>query len=272
MNIKSIFNTNKPVIGAIHFMPLIGYKEFKGLETTLEKALNDLGAIEDGGADAIIIENNYDLPHKVNVGPETVAAMTYLGLEIRKRTELPIGVSVLWNDYKAALSIAKVISGEFIRVPVFVDNVVTDFGEINAKPTEVVNYRKSIGCENISLFTDIHVKHAMMLEDKTLTESAKEAEENRADALIVTGSWTGKAPLGTDIEEVKKVTSLPVIIGSGLDPKNASLLFKYADGAIVSTSIKDGEAEENNRNIKPYDRRINKNKVEELMKEINKLR
>ena len=115
-----LFTKTPLIIGALHFPPLLGQRGHPGLDACARLAINDIGALERGGVDAVIIENNYDLPHQIQVAPEAVSSMTYLGLLLRKETSLPMGVSVLWNDYRAAFAIAKIIGAEFIRVPVFV--------------------------------------------------------------------------------------------------------------------------------------------------------
>ena len=90
---------NNIVIGAVHFPPLLGYDKFPGFKVAYTNALKDIKAFEKGGADAIILENNYDIPHKVNVDCTISASMTYLISQLKKHTALPIGISVLWNDY-----------------------------------------------------------------------------------------------------------------------------------------------------------------------------
>jgi membrane complex biogenesis BtpA family protein len=268
--LEDILNADKPIIGALHFSPMLGYEGFTDKETILKKALSDLKAFEDGGVDCIIIENNYDLPHKIKVGPETITMMAYLGSEIKKKTELPIGISVLWNDYKAALAIAKVIDAGFIRVPVFVDNVKTDFGEIYGDARDVVAYRRSIQAEDIAIFTDIQVKHAEMLDkNKPIVLSAKQAIEAGSDALILTGRWTGDAPNMEKLKEVRaSVRNFPILLGSGTTKDNVAELFRYADGAIVSTALKEGEAVAGERNVKPYHAGIDVNKVREFMQRV----
>ncbi|MCG2809135.1 MAG: phosphorybosylanthranilate isomerase, partial [Candidatus Portnoybacteria bacterium] len=129
--LKKIFKKDKNIIiGAIHFPPLLGYVDFPGLKIALNNALKDLTAFEKGGVDGIIFENNYDIPHKIFADSSVVASMTYLGEQIKKAIKLPLGISVLWNDYYTALSIAKILNLQFIRIPVFVDNVKTDYGII----------------------------------------------------------------------------------------------------------------------------------------------
>lgn len=265
--LNKIFNKDKNIIiGAIHFPPLFGYKDFPGLDIALKNAFDDLKAFEESGVDGIVIENNYDVPHKITVKKETIDMMAYLGKELKKATKIPIGVSVLWNDYKAALFVAQKIGAKFIRVPVFVDKVKTSYGEVFGNPKDVLKYRKKINAENVALFTDIHVKHAELLGKKTIQESAKEAIEAGSDALIITGKWTGKAPDKKDLIAVRgAVADFPILIGSGLDESNAKKIFEYANGAITSTSLKKGRVDSKEENVKSWKQRIDKDKVQELV-------
>jgi membrane complex biogenesis BtpA family protein len=266
MKLSKIFKKNKNIIiGAIHLPPLLGYKEFPGFDIALKNAIADLKAFEDGGVDGVIFENNYDIPHKIFVDSSVISSMTFLGEKIRKATRLPLGISVLWNDYQSALSIAKILGLQFIRIPVFVDKVKTDYGIVQGEPKKIIDFRKSIGAENIALFTDIHVKHAKLLSKHDLITSAKLAIKNKSDAIIITGRWTGNAPAINEVEILRKsIGTFPVLIGSGLDKINAKSLFQFADGAIVSTSLKSGSKKSGEVNIKSYVQRIDKNRVKEL--------
>ncbi len=266
-SLSEIFNKDRNItIGAIHFAPLFGYKDFPGYEVILKNSLEDLTAFQGGGVDGVIIENNYDIPHKIFVEKEIVNMMTRLGKEIKKKAKVPVGVSVLWNDYKSALLIAKSIGAEFIRVPVFVDSVRTSYGDIFADPKSVLKYRKKIGAENVAVFTDIHVKHAEMLESKSIEESAQKAMKFGSDALIVTGKWTGDAPDLKDLEAVRNtIEGFPILVGSGADSSNVKKLLQYANGTIVSTSLKEGNVKKNETNVKSWQQRINKDKVKLFM-------
>ncbi|MBI5913173.1 BtpA/SgcQ family protein [Candidatus Azambacteria bacterium] len=264
---KKIFNKEKGVIvGAIHFPPLLGFSEFPGFEIARLNALKDLEAFVHGGADAIVFENNYDIPHTEFVGPEICASMLLLGAEIKKATTLPVGISVLWNDYKTALSIAKVLDLQFIRIPVFVDTVKTSYGIIEGKHEEIMAYRKNIQAERIALFTDIHVKHAETVSAFSIIESAQRAITRGSDGLIVTGKWTGNAPTLAELKSIREaVADFPVICGSGVDSKNIHELFECADGAIVSTSLKEGVRKQGEINVKGYEQRIDEERVRELV-------
>lgn len=267
MELAKIFKKNKNIIiGAIHLPPLLGYKDFLGLDAALKNALADLKALESGGIDGVIFENNYDIPHKIFVDAPIISSMTFLGEKLKKATHLPLGISVLWNDYCAALSIAKTLNLQFIRVPVFVDKVKTNYGIVEGEPKKVVDFRKSIDGNNIALFTDIHVKHAKLLSKHNLITSAKLAIKNKSDAIIITGKWTGNAPAMDEVKILReKIGAFPVLIGSGTDNQNAKTLFKYANGAIVSTSLKRGIKKSKEVNIKSYVQRIDKNKVKKLI-------
>ena len=262
-----IFKKSKPIIGVIHFPPLLGYKNYPGFECIKNKALNDLKALEQGKVDAILLENNYDIPHKIFVEPETIAQMILLAKLVRDKTKLPLGIIVLWNDYKASLSIAKITCAQFIRLPVFVDKVKTNYGTIIGEPKKVVAYQKKIGAEDIAIFTDIQVKHAKMLEKKDLITSAKQAIKAGSDGLIITGKWTGDAPRLQALKKVKKsVGAFPILIGSGITDKNIKKFFEYADGAIVGTFFKTGKYLDKNQetNIKAFKEVVDVRKVRAL--------
>jgi len=268
--LRKIFKKEQGIIiGAIHFPPLLGYPGFPGFNVALKNALKDLQVLQAGGVDGVIIENNYDTPHKIMVGPETVSSMVHLGQEMRKKISLPLGVSVLWNDFASSLAIAKVLGARFVRIPVFVDKVKTDYGIVDGDAKAVLEYRRSIKAENIALFTDIQVKHAEILSKRPLVESAQEAIKAGSDALIITGKWTGQAP---DLEELKlvrkKVGSFPIFVGSGADIDNVKSLLEYTNGVIVSTSLKKGVGKKEEINIKTWKQRMILNNVRRLMKAI----
>lgn len=268
INIKG----KKYIIGVIHLLPTLGFAGFTSVENIIEAALQDLSALEQGGVDAVMVENNYDLPHTITTGPETTVVMSMVISKIKQNTTLPVGISVLWNDYTAALALAKIHCCDFIRIPVFVDTVQTDFGIIQGKAEEVLMYRKKIGAENVQLFTDIQVKHSVSLDARSTPELVQEAIDGGSQGIIVTGAWTGNAPL---LEKVRTVTeiagNIPVIIGSGADKDNVIQLLSIADAVIVSTSLKDNTDKFDERNVKHFSARINLQKVREFVDIVKKV-
>ncbi len=274
MILGKIFKTKRPFVGMVHFPPLLGYGDFPGLKTCFQKSLKDAKTLEKAGVDGIIFENNYDIPHKEFVGPETTASMTFLVSEISKEIKIPFGINVLWNDFKASLSIAKITGASFVRIPVFVDDVETQYGKIFARPKEILNFRKKIEAEEIALFVDVQVKHAKMLKERDIEESVKEAIKYKADAIIVTGEWTGKAP---SLEKLKRAKiaakeKVPVLIGSGINLKNLEKLLPFADGVIVGTALKEGKISKKLVNLKPWQARISFEKTKKLVDKFRELK
>lgn len=244
------------------------------MEKCLEKSLSDAKTLKKGGVDAILVENNYDIPHKEFVDPEVVAATTFLTQKISEAVSLPLGISVLWNDYKAALSIAKICGAKFVRIPVFVDSVETQYGKIFAAPEKILSFREKIGASDVALFTDIHVKHAKILEDKTISESAREAIERGSDGLIITGKWTGDAPDLSDLKEAREAIGkdFPILIGSGATKDNVKMLLQYADGVIVGTALKTGviRPKKEEVNLKPWEEKISLEKTKEFVEAVRR--
>jgi len=231
------FGRKKPLIGVIHLPPLPGSPNYRGepLETILERALRDLASLEGGGADAAILENFGDRPFAKLVDKATVAQMAVIARELVRAAKIPIGVNVLRSDGVAALSVAFATGASFIRVNVFSGVVFTDQGLIEGCAREVLALRRALGAK-VAILADVHVKHAFHVGD--ISDAARDAARNGADALIVTGKATGLPPDPVDLQSVKAASCLPVLVGSGVTPENIAH-FKDADGFIVGTWLKE---------------------------------
>ena len=108
------------IVGMVHLKPLPGSPGFGGsLAEVLDAALADARALDEGGVDAIMIENYGDVPfRKDEVEPHTIAAMARIASEIRRSTTVPLGINVLRNDARSAMAIAAVCDASMIRVNV----------------------------------------------------------------------------------------------------------------------------------------------------------
>ena len=236
---SDLFTGEKPIIGMIHLPPLPDYPESPGIDEIIRHALRDLLLLEAAGVDGILIENEYDRPHRVTASPETVAAMTEITRAVVQESKNPIvGCEILLNDPKASLEVAKMSGARFIRTDYFVDAMTRPgYGEFEIDPPGLIDYRKSLGAEDVLILADIQVKYATMIEPRPLAESARSACEEKADAIVVTGSETGNAPTISDLREAAAGSDVPVLIGSGLDADNAASLIAACDGAIVGSSL-----------------------------------
>lgn len=272
--LNKLFHTDRPLIGMIHFPPLIGYPEFPGFEYIAKKMLKEAAILENAGFNGIIIENNYDTPHTEKIPSNSAAMFMDLAKLLQEKIKIPFGLDILWNDYENSLSICKSTNAKFFRVPAFVDTVKTAYGIMPARASEVVALRKHLHLEHIAIFADIQVKHSEMVDkNKTLEQSAKEAVIAGADAIIITGKWTGDAPQTNDLEGARlAVGKFPILIGSGATADNLSILTKYADGIIVGTALKEGENLDKTKeiNLKPFEAKIDQVKAINLSTIFNK--
>lgn len=264
MDLASIFDKRFPIIGMVHLKPLPGSPAYNGdLEKVIEDAIADAISLERGGVNGILVENLGDAPYfKDPSSPEMVASFTKALVKIKQAVSLPLGVNVLRNGAKAALAMAYVTGCKFIRVNVLIDAYLTDQGIIEGISAELLRYRKFLGSNDISIFADIRVKHAVPLATRSVSDSASDAlERGGADVLIVTGKRTGLPPSPEEIKELK--ASGPTLIGSGLNEDNLDVLLPLADGAIVGTHFKESGY---------LGSPVSQDRVKKLMEKVEKLR
>ncbi|MDX6629912.1 MAG: uncharacterized protein QOH00_2158 [Gaiellales bacterium] len=234
------FSVAQPLIGVIHLPPLPGYPDSPGLAAVVAHALAELATYRVGGLDGVLVENENDWPHRVEAGRETIAVMTAVTRTLVSAADhLPVGIEILLNDPEASLAVAHAADADFIRSDYFADEMSRpEHGVMRIAPEQVIAYRSRIGAERVLVVADIQVKYAQMLTSRTLGESARDARERGADAIVVTGARTGEAPSPQEVMAAREgAGDCPVLVGSGLAPGNAHELLEVADGAIVGTSL-----------------------------------
>jgi len=237
-----LFGESKAFIGVIHLPPLPGSPRWGGdLCAVLEQAEREAAILTEGGADGIIVENFGDAPFRIGrVEPETVAAMTRAVYLVRRATPLPVGVNMLRSDALSALAVAVAAEARFIRVNIHYGTMAADEGLVTGEASETLRRRRLMGAENVAIFADVLVKHAVPLGEPDLALISREtAYRGLADALIVTGPVTGQPAVAADVATVRRaVPDRTLLVGSGVDAGNAAHFLAHADGAIVGTSLK----------------------------------
>lgn len=246
--LEAIFQTNKPVIGMVHLPPLPLSPKWRGevYDQILEFALADAKSLETGGVNGLIIENQHDVPFLPGqVHPVTVAFMAAIAREIQRKVSIPIGINVLFNDWQAEMAIAEATGAAFIRVEVLVDPSWSDLGFLPACAPELTRLRAALRSK-VKIFADIQGKYTYPCQPRPLADSAYDAQiRGLADALIVTGTGTGKSASIDDIRQVKEAVSIPVLVGSGVNLENVKTMLSVADGVIVGSYLKTGGRLEN---------------------------
>lgn len=240
----SLFKRPKPVIGVIHVGALPGTpRSSQTVAELVSLAREEAKLYREGGVDGIIIENMHDIPYlRGEVGPEIVATMTAIGIEVKAECALPVGIQILAGANVEAMAVAHAANLDFIRAEGYAYAHVADEGLIQASAAKLLRYRRLIGAERIQVWTDVKKKHSAhaITADVSLGATAETVEFMGADCVIVTGSVTGEAPQRADVQEAKSHCHLPVFLGSGISESNLAEFYDDADGYIIGSSFKIG--------------------------------
>jgi uncharacterized protein len=242
ITMNSLFSSSKPVIGVIHVSALPGTpRSSQTVSEIVASAGTEARLYRETGVDGVIIENMHDVPYlRGEVGPEIVAAITAVAVEVKHECGLPVGVQILAGANIEAMAVAHAAGLDFIRAEGYAYAHVADEGLIQSSAARLLRYRKMIGATSVQVWTDVKKKHAAhaITADVSLGETAETVEFMGADCVIVTGSATGKAPTIADVQEAKSHCRLPVFLGSGITETNIAEFYDHADGFIIGSSFK----------------------------------
>ena len=241
---NSLFSRSKPVIGVIHVGALPGTpRSSHTVAQLVTSAKEEAKLYRETGVHGVIVENMHDVPYlRGEVGPEIVAALTAICVEVKQECRLPVGVQILAGANIEAMAVAHAAGLDFIRAEGYAYAHVADEGLIQASAAKLLRYRRMIGGERVQVWADVKKKHAAhaITADVSLGETAETVEFMGADCVIVTGSATGKPPNVADVKEAKSHCRLPVFLGSGIDENNVAEFYEHADGFIVGSAFKVG--------------------------------
>ena len=241
MDLISLFDTPKPVIGVIHLLPLPTSPRWgSSLKEVIDRAEQEATALAAGGVQGIIVENFFDAPFtKDRVDPAVVSAMSLVVHRVKQMVGIPVGINVLRNDGHSAMAIASCVGAQFIRINVLMGVMATDQGIIEGDAYQLLRYRRELGTD-VKIFADVLVKHAQPISVPKITAAVHDtSHRGLADAVILSGWATGNPPTTEDLKEAKLACDeTPLFVGSGATWDNVPQLMQYADGVIVSSSLK----------------------------------
>lgn len=241
----------------VHVKPLPGTPLFNNsVEKIVTGACKETEVYLKNNVDAVLIENMHDVPYiqSKDFGPEITAMMSRICSDIKRivPNNVPCGIQILSCGNKEALAVAKACSFNFIRAEGYVFSHIGDEGFTDANAGTLLRYRKQIDAEDVLIFADIKKKHSShaITSDISLEETAHAAEYFLADGVVLTGTSTGVPANVNELSILKKATSLPILIGSGVTFANLPQ-YVAADALIVGSHFKHGglwsnEIEENN--------------------------
>jgi membrane complex biogenesis BtpA family protein len=241
VDLSSLFDTAKPVIGVIHLLPLPTSPRWgSSLKEVINRAEQEATALAAGGVQGIIVENFFDAPFtKDRVDPAVVSSMSLIVHRVKQMVGIPVCINVLRNDGHSALAIASCVGAQFIRVNVLMGVMATDQGIIEGDAYKLLRYRRELGSD-VKIFADVLVKHSHPMSVPQITAAVHDTvHRGLADAVILSGWATGNPPTSKDLKEAKIACgNTPLLVGSGATWDNVPQLMEYADGVIVSSSLK----------------------------------
>lgn len=231
----------KIAIGMVHLLPLPGTLHYGGaIQPIINRAVQDARTLERAGFDALIVENVNDAPFEgEKMTPFQIAALAIVCDHVRRNVEIPVGIDACGESIEG-LIIGSMTGVSFVRIPYFVDIRIGQYGVIQPNGAQAVMTRKRSGLEHIRILADVQVKHTYPLcREIPVEASAHWAKAVGADAIIVTGLATGMETSVETMQRVKNAVELPVVVGSGMNTRNAAKQFEICHGAIVGSALKE---------------------------------
>ena len=236
---KNGFFKTKKIIGMVHLLPLPGCPNFDGdIEAIEARALEDAKNLKEAGVSGFIIENFGDVPYDNSISLEAYTVMSNIVAKIKSEVSLPFGINVQFNCFKEEWALAYANDADFVRIEAYVEKRFSSYGESDPCAAQIQRLKKQYPCKSL-IFADVNGKHTYGVPGISIEDAIHDAIEAMADAVIVTGKFTGQNP---SIEDIKKLRScfgdFPIIIGSGVNADNVNEYLEYADGVIVGSSLK----------------------------------
>src|SRR5579863_4187567 len=224
----------KPVVGMVQLGALPGGSRYmRGpIDAILQSALGEAGTLAENDVEALMVQNLGDLP---------VASMTRIVAEIRERFKRPVGLNLLENDAEAMFAIASAAGADFVRIKVYVGAMMTPFGIESAQAFAAIRARNACDAANVAIFADVHDRTGAPIASGGFAEDLDYAIRlGGADGLVLTGKSYEQTLEFVHIAR-KRLGDVPILVGGGVSAKNFAEVISVAEGAIVSSSLKDAD-------------------------------
>lgn len=235
----------KYIYGLVHVGTTPGSPFFVegSYEATTEKAVNDARALYEGGATGCLVQTVDRIYTVDQADPVAVAHIARITTLIKQVVgpEFQVGVQIMVNNIIESMAIAKVCGGVFLRCAALIGQAVTPWGLVQAKPYDVMAYRRRIGADHLKLVAEIDSRHFSWGGNAmSIGELARMAKNVGAAAVEISNRDVEKA--GEMVQEIKKANpGLPVILGGFTNASNVAQYLAHADGAFVGSAFEKGD-------------------------------
>ena len=240
MWMKEVFGTDKPVIGMLHLMALPTdpkYDPKGGIQAVIDRAREDLHALQDGGIDGVLFCNEFSIPYVENVRVVTIACMARIIGELKSEIIVPFGVDVAMDPYKV-FDLAAAVGADFVRESFF-GAYAGDYGITTYAQGEIERHRVDVGCKDVYTLATLVPEGARQVAERPIEDVAKSVTFSIAPgALLVFGNNAGAEIDTTNITRAKSATDTPVFASNGVKADTVADMLKISDGCVVGTWMK----------------------------------
>lgn len=231
----------KPVVGMVQLNALPTSSQYRGqgFDEVLAAAMAEAKILSDNGVEVLMMQNLGDIPVALEVTREQVAWMTRITAEVKSKFGRSVGLNMLENDAAAMMAVASASGADFVRVKIYVGAMMTPFGMETAKAHEAIKARNALGAQGVAIFADVHDRTGTPMSSGGFVEDVEFAVRlGGADGLVITGRSYDET-LSMLRAARAKYSSVPLLVGGGVTKDNFNEIAAIANGAIVSTSLKD---------------------------------
>ena len=223
------------------------------MSSVIEKAREELNALQDGGVDGILIANEFSLPYEKKVSYVTVAAMGRIVGELARDIKVPFGVNIVSNPL-ATIDLAAA-TGAYIG-----ENGITD-----TNIPETLRRKAALGLHDLKLLFKVNPESDVYMAERNLEKITKSMIFHCfPDGLCVSGASAGSETDSSLVTRVKNVAGdIPVFCNTGCTKENIAEKLSQSDGACVGTAFKkDGK----------FENFVEKTRVQEFMQAVKEYR
>lgn len=235
-----LFGTAKPIIALLHLDALPGDPGFTSLSSAAEHAAEDLAALEEGGADGVLIANETSLPYSPGSEGETVMAMAYIIGLLKKSITVPFGVNVVLSP-EETIRLAAATGAAFAR-SAFSGAYSGEYGVHAADFGRNVRLKYALGRPELRLLCKVNPEGDAWLAPRSMDDVVGTlCAGGYADALCVSGPGAGQEANSAVIAEVRQRAEklgVPVFCNTGCRRDNIADILAVCDGACVGTAFK----------------------------------
>ncbi len=238
---KKRFGCDKPIIGCLHMRALPGTPMWDSnftIDDQIKSLKEQAHILIELGFDGAVFANEEDYPYVENVSPGVLAAYTRIVTEVSKELTIPFGVGIM-NDPYSAISVAKAVGATFCR-GFFAGSQVGNYGDIKKTPGDIWRYAKSIGAEDVAVYSSFEPHNGSSYDTRTTEEMFNTIYKDVPVAgYSMNGPKKNQEPADSMIAKCKALNpNIPISFNNGANPKNIKKMMDYCDMIVVGTTLK----------------------------------